>query len=199
MRRVRSSRRSCSRASARTSRRVNRVGATTPVAGSANGTTAPWTSGKLCSHVSSWTTTGTTSGTGTSGQSTSGSGQSTGSSESSTPTLTYFTYTVDVRFGKADQLDKKRLERFRALPSSEDPVVVFMGVKNDGKTAVFLVSSATGTTGEGNCEPDDTCTFLYMKEDEQQSFEAVDANNQVFMSKSLEGKLQRTGPPTNGI
>jgi thiamine biosynthesis lipoprotein len=27
----------------------------------------------------------------------------------------------------------------------------------------------------------------------------VDANNQVFMSKSLEGKLQRTGPPTNGI
>ncbi|HEY7374780.1 MAG TPA: FAD:protein FMN transferase [Polyangia bacterium] len=27
----------------------------------------------------------------------------------------------------------------------------------------------------------------------------VDANNQVFMSKSLEGKLQRTGPPTDGI
>jgi len=27
----------------------------------------------------------------------------------------------------------------------------------------------------------------------------VDANNQVFMSKSLEGKLQRTGPPTGGI
>jgi thiamine biosynthesis lipoprotein len=27
----------------------------------------------------------------------------------------------------------------------------------------------------------------------------VDANNQVFMSKSLQGKLQRTGPPTDGI
>jgi thiamine biosynthesis lipoprotein len=27
----------------------------------------------------------------------------------------------------------------------------------------------------------------------------VDANNQVWMSKSLEGKLQRTGPPTGGI
>jgi hypothetical protein len=143
------------------------------------------------------TTTGTTSGTGTSGQSTSGSGQSTGSSESSTPTLTYFTYTVDVRFGKADQLDKKRLERFRALPSSEDPVVVFMGVKNDGKTAVFLVSSATGTTGEGDCEPDDTCTFLYMKEDEQQSFEAVDANNQVvtYVLKLLKVNVEETAAP----
>ena len=27
----------------------------------------------------------------------------------------------------------------------------------------------------------------------------VDAKNQVWMSKSLEGKLQRTGPPTDGI
>ena len=49
------------------------------------------------------------------------------------PTLTYFTYTVDVRFGKADNLDKKNLEQFRALPSSENPVVVFMGVKTDGR------------------------------------------------------------------
>ena len=27
----------------------------------------------------------------------------------------------------------------------------------------------------------------------------VDADNQVWMSKSLEGKLQRTAPPTDGI
>lgn len=147
------------------------------------------------------TTTGTTTGTGTtastgtsgSGQSTSGSGDSTGSN----PTLTYFTYTVDVRFGKADNLDKKNLERFRALPSSENPVVVFMGVKTDGETAVFLVSSATGTTGEGNCEPDDTCTFLYMKKDQQQSFEAVDENNQVvtYVLKLLKVNVEETKAP----
>ncbi len=69
-----------------------------------------------------------------------------------------------------------------------------MGVKSDGKTAVFLVSSASGTTGEGNCEPDDTCTFLYMKKDQQQSFEAVDENDQVvtYVLKLLKINVEET-------
>lgn len=171
-----------------------------PKVGASSGQLATATGATGTATATGTTTgTGTTAGTGTSGsgQSTSGSGQSTGSTGSGTPTLTYFTYTVDVRFGKADNLDKKNLEQFRALPSSEDPVVVFMGVKADGKTAVFLVSSATGTTGEGNCEPDDTCTFLYMKEDQQQSFEAVDANNQVvtYVLKLLKVNVEETEAP----
>ena len=91
------------------------------------------------------------------------------------------------------------MEPFRALPSSEDPVIVFMGVKTDGKTAVFLVSSASATTGEGNCEPDDTCTFLYMKEGQQQSFEAVDANDQVvtYALKLLKVNVEKTDAPTS--
>ncbi len=40
---------------------VNRTGTTRPVRGSRSGTTIPLTSGKLCSHVGSWMTTGTTS------------------------------------------------------------------------------------------------------------------------------------------
>ena len=74
-----------------------------------------------------------------------------------------------------------------------------MGVKTDGKTAVFLVSSASATTGEGNCEPDDTCTFLYMKEDQQQSFEAVDANDQVvtYALKLLKINVEETDGPKN--
>ena len=102
-----------------------------------------------------------------------------------------------MRFGIGDNLEKKRLESFRALPSSENPVVVFMGVKEDGETAVFLVSAATGTTGEGNCEPDDTCTFLYMKADETQSFEAVDDNDQVvtYKLKLLDVMIEKTDAP----
>jgi hypothetical protein len=143
-------------------------------------------------------TTGTgTSGSGTSGSGTTGSGDSSGQSG----TLTYFTWTATVRFGigdDVDQLDKKRLERFRALPDSENPVVVFMGVTTDGKSAVFLVSAASGTTGDGDCEPDDTCTFLYMKAGQVQSFEAVDENDQVvtYKLKLIETKAEETEAPS---
>jgi hypothetical protein len=135
-----------------------------------------------------------TSGSGDQG--TSGSGDQ-GTSGSGSAGLTYYHYTVDVRFGKSDNLDKKRLENFRALPSSENPVIVFMGVKDDGETAVFLVSSASSTTGEGDCEPDDTCTFLYMKAGDQQSFEAVDGNDQVvtYVLKLLDVNVEQTTGP----
>ena len=121
--------------------------------------------------------TGTTAGTGTSGTGTSGSG-STQSGQ-----VTFYDWKATVRFGTGDNLDKKVLERFRALPNSENPVVVFMDVTTDGNEAVFLVSTATGTTGEGDCEPDDTCTFLYMKVGQTQSFEAVNANDEVVTYK----------------
>jgi hypothetical protein len=86
----------------------------------------------------------------------------------------YYTYTADVRFGKTGQLDAKTLTQFRALPSSDDPIVVFIGVRNDGETAVFLVSAAASTTGNGNCQPsNDQCTFLYMKKGDKQTIEAV--------------------------
>ena len=91
----------------------------------------------------------------------------------------YYTYAADVRFGKEGNLDRKTLNQFRSLPSSQDPVVVFMGVKEDGETAIFLLSSAASSTGEGNCEPDDTCTFLYMKEGDEQRLEAVNENDEV--------------------
>jgi hypothetical protein len=141
---------------------------------------------------------GSGSETGSSGsQGTSGSGESTQSGE-----IKFYTWTATVRFGTGDdvdKLDKKRMERFRALPSSENPVVVFMGVTTDGKSAVFLVSAATGTTGEGDCEPDDTCTFLYMKAGDTQSFEAIDKNDQVvtYKLKLLETNVEETEAPTS--
>jgi hypothetical protein len=95
------------------------------------------------------------------------------------PQTFYYTYAADVRFGKEGNLDRKTLQQFRSLPSSQDPVLVFMGVKEDGETAIFLQSSAATSTGEGNCEPDDTCTFLYMKQGDKQRIEAVNSNDEV--------------------
>jgi hypothetical protein len=150
------------------------------------------------------TTAGTT-GTG-SGTTTPDSGSSTGSSggESTSgggttikPQTFYYTYAADVRFGKEGNLDRKTLQQFRSLPSSQDPVLVFMGVKEDGETAIFLQSSAATSTGEGNCEPDDTCTFLYMKKGDEQRIEAVGANDEVVTYKLvlLDIDVKRTTGP----
>ena len=102
-----------------------------------------------------------------------------------------------MRFGKEGNLDRKTLQQFRSLPSSEDPVVVFMGVKEDGETAIFLLSSAATSTGEGNCEPDDTCTFLYMKKGDEQRIEAVNENDEVVTYKLvlLDIDVKRTDGP----
>jgi hypothetical protein len=124
---------------------------------------------------------------------TSGSGQASadtgtaapGGGTTSTPTntttkKTFYTYTADVRFGKVGSVKSMTLERFRALPSSDNPIVIFMGVKTDGKTAVYMVSSQATTTGDGRCEPSDSsCLFLYMKKGEEQTIEAVDATGGI--------------------
>jgi hypothetical protein len=139
-------------------------------------------------------TTGTGSGTaGTGSQGTSGSGDSTGQ------TVKFYDWTVTVRFGIGDNLDKKRMMRFRALPNSENPVVVFMDVTTNGESAVFMVSTATGTTGDGDCEPDDTCTFVYMKPGQTQKFEAVDADDKVvtYTLKLTDIKLEEIEPPAD--
>jgi hypothetical protein len=146
-------------------------GTATPIAGSA-ATGASTTSGD----------TGAITGSGTSGSGSSGTGTGTGSTGSSPATTKtfYYHYTVDVKFGKTDNEDAKTLTEFRALPSTDNPVVIFMGVRSDGETAVFLVSANATTNGDGTCEPSDTeCTFLYMKKGDSQLIEAVDSDGAI--------------------
>ncbi len=54
--------------------------------------------------------------------------------------------------------------RLTALPSTTAPVVVYLGVMEDKKTAAFLISSDAAATGEGKCVPDEkTCTIVHLK------------------------------------
>jgi hypothetical protein len=146
------------------------AGAVTTAVPTAAGSTA--TTGSVTpSDVTSNSAAQGGSSTGSSGSGSSGSGTGT----TGTTETFYYHYTVDVRFGKTGKEDGKTLTEFRALPSSEDPVLVFMGVKNDGKTAVFLVSAKATTIGDGKCSPSDTeCTFLYMTKGDKQTIESVD-------------------------
>lgn len=129
--------------------------------------------------ISGGTDTSTTTGTsGSPAPATTPTG-STGS-PSGTTGVTYYTYTADVRFGKTGAATAMTLTKFRALPSSKDPIVVFMGVRNDGETAVFLVSANATTTGDGTCSPsDDECTFLYLTKGDKRTIESVGQDGAV--------------------
>lgn len=64
------------------------------------------------------------------------------------------TYTVNLRFGQAGAMRSLRdVARLTPLPSASDPFFVLLGVKSDGETVVFLVSSDATTTGDGTCKP----------------------------------------------
>jgi hypothetical protein len=155
------------------------------------------------------TTTSTPSSASTGASASGGSSTTTGSSGSSGSTTSpaastttskvfYYTYTVDVKFGKTGQEDKKKLTEFRALPGSDNPVVVFMGVRPDAQTAVFLVSADASTTGEGTCKPSDTeCTFLYMKKGDKQTIEATNVDRTItdYTLKLLDVSIKRTTAP----
>jgi hypothetical protein len=92
----------------------------------------------------------------------------------------FYTYTAKVRFGEEGNTKTRTLDQFRALPSADNPVAVFMGVKRDGKTAVFMLSSSTTTTGDGNCEPTESeCTFLYLKPGDAQIVETVTTDGEI--------------------
>jgi len=99
---------------------------------------------------------------------------------SGTEPTKFYTYTIKVNFGEEGNTKTLKLSQFRAIPSSDNPVAIFMGVKKDGKTAVFLLSSSTTTTGDGRCAPTDSnCTFLYMKEGDSQVIETVTSDGQI--------------------
>jgi hypothetical protein len=165
-----------------------------------SGTASAATAGSSVSGTSSSTSTDqsatggstTTTGTGSSGS----SGSAT--TPAPTPEIFYYTYTVDVKFGETGQEDKKTLTEFRALPSSDNPVMVFMGVRPDAETAVFLVAADASTTGDGTCKPSDTeCTFLYMKKDDKQTIEATNVDGTVtdYTLKLLDVNIKRTDSP----
>ena len=117
--------------------------------------------------------TGSSGTTGTTGGSTGSTGGSTGSGTSKT---FYYTYVADVTFGKVGDPQEHKVQQLRALPSSDNPVVVFMGATASADKAVFLVSSGATVTGEGTCKPkDDACVFLYLKAVDSASIAVGDA------------------------
>lgn len=94
----------------------------------------------------------------TSGDATTGSGGGSGGSGGeapSDPQPTFEYASIDVRFGHAGHRLRmiEDVPRLTPLPNASNPIVVFLGMRRDHETAVFLVSTDVHVQGLGQCVP----------------------------------------------
>lgn len=83
-----------------------------------------------------------------------------------TPVRTYELHSLTVRFGSSteENLKARNLKRLTALPSVSEPVIIYLGLLRDNKTAVFLVDAGVTVQGDGRCKPSPTnCETIQMK------------------------------------
>jgi hypothetical protein len=84
---------------------------------------------------------------------------------------------LTVRFGDSAAGSARRsLKRLQPLPSAENPVLIYLGVLRDGKTAVFLVDHGVTAVGDGDCKPGpDECETLRLRAGETEFLDVTDA------------------------
>jgi hypothetical protein len=73
-----------------------------------------------------------------------------------------YTYQLDVKFGRPGREKRyPHLSRMSFLPSPDVPALLFMGVPQDEKSALFFVHPSLSHAGEGECLPSKSeCSFL---------------------------------------
>lgn len=100
----------------------------------------------------------------TTGPGGSGPRDSGGSTDSVKPTVTKYTYVIDVTFRFGSRTRRvKGLKRLETLPSQAAPLLIFLGVDDNAANAVFLVDAKLRPIGEGKCRPSvKQCAFLYL-------------------------------------
>jgi hypothetical protein len=93
-----------------------------------------------------------------------------------TPQKKYELYELTVRFGASEETANARrnIKRLGALPSVDEPVLIYLGVLKDNKTAVFMVDSGVVAQGDGDCKPSrNTCETIHLKEGETEFFDVA--------------------------
>lgn len=90
---------------------------------------------------------------------------------------TYELFQLKIRFGSTSSTDlaNRSVKRLTALPRMSDPVLVYIGMKKDLKTAVFLVDANTMVVGDGRCVPSPTnCQNLELKKGQTAFIDVLD-------------------------
>lgn len=74
-------------------------------------------------------------------------------------------HSLEVRFGPSTgPLERRNLKRLTGLPGGRRPAVMYLGLKADRRTAVFLVDATAKIQGDGRCDPGpENCQTLTMR------------------------------------
>jgi hypothetical protein len=101
---------------------------------------------------------------------------------------TYALNELTVRFGDATAGPERRtLKRLQPLPSAEAPVLIYLGVMRDGKTAVFLVDHGIAAIGDGDCSPGpETCATIGLRAGETEFLDVKDETGAVTAQYQLD-------------
>jgi hypothetical protein len=127
--------------------------------------------------------------------------------ETSTPVVpeatpkkkTYELNELTVRFGASSGDIKRRdVKRLQALPSAGHPVLIYLGVLDDKKTAVFLLDSGVVAQGDGSCKPSrTTCETIHIREGETEFFDVTNPDGTVSSQYQLDVIKIRKKTTTN--
>ena len=109
-------------------------------------------------------------------------------SDAPAPAKTYPLYSIKVRFGPVDAEQKsKTVERLAVLPSVEAPVLVYRGVEEGGKVAVFELTGSVTAQGDGGCEPSpEDCQILRLRAGETEFITVNDTGTETDAQYQLE-------------
>ena len=105
------------------------------------------------------------------------------------PKPSYELYSLTVRFGdsSAESLEKLNLARLKPLPSAEDPILVYLGIRRNGETAVFMVDANVVPRGDGTCRPSPAdCETIHLREGHTELFDVTDAAGTVTAQYQLD-------------
>ncbi len=92
------------------------------------------------------------------------------------PKKVYAKDSLIVRFGAASgDLKKLNVKKLAPLPDDEAPLLVYMGLTDHGKKAVFMVDESLTPTGDGKCKPHPaSCETIELAKGETEFFDVID-------------------------
>jgi hypothetical protein len=104
-----------------------------------------------------------------------------------TPKKTYPVNSLIVRFGSGDSLQRMVLERLEPLPSAEEPLLVYLGLTKDRKSAIFMVDASAEGAGDGVCRPDpNVCETIELSKGETEFFDVTEPGSDSVAEYQLD-------------
>ena len=82
---------------------------------------------------------------------------------------------------------RETLKRLQPLPSAAQPVLIYLGVGESGKTAIFLLDHGVEAIGDGTCKPSpEECETIRLRAGDTEFLDVKDAAGNVTAQYQLD-------------